>query len=243
MVPGGGFCSVGCSRYLCTLLEARILLDTTTHFDRQSGWWCPSPTSSIGDEFNLQNVKQHACNKKISEGRYELNKLTSLPVCGFTAQLVEHRTSESHWSHDIFQGHHGDWCLQRYSQQINKFSSPKYITSINFNLPQALLMDHYHTNENWLGGTLSSNFQNIWLHPQRDCYIIYGTSIWIRTLFFILITVPLKSKFTDLDNYKIQSWLFVFLRTEDSLNNQDLNKRMTDCGNITTLRQHCIMYW
>ena len=25
-------------------------------------------------------------------GRYELNKLTSLPTCGFKAQLVEHRT-------------------------------------------------------------------------------------------------------------------------------------------------------
>ena len=25
-------------------------------------------------------------------GRYELNKLTSLPMCGLTAQLVEHRT-------------------------------------------------------------------------------------------------------------------------------------------------------
>ena len=25
-------------------------------------------------------------------GRYELNKLTSLPMCGFTAQFVEHRT-------------------------------------------------------------------------------------------------------------------------------------------------------
>ena len=25
-------------------------------------------------------------------GRYELNKLTSLPVCGFIAQLIEHRT-------------------------------------------------------------------------------------------------------------------------------------------------------
>ena len=24
--------------------------------------------------------------------RYELNKLTSLPMCGFIAQLVEHRT-------------------------------------------------------------------------------------------------------------------------------------------------------
>ena len=25
-------------------------------------------------------------------GRYELDKLTSLPMCGFIAQLVEHRT-------------------------------------------------------------------------------------------------------------------------------------------------------
>ena len=25
-------------------------------------------------------------------GRYDLNKLTSLPMCGFIAQLVEHRT-------------------------------------------------------------------------------------------------------------------------------------------------------
>ena len=25
-------------------------------------------------------------------GKYELNKLTSLPTCGFKAQLVEHRT-------------------------------------------------------------------------------------------------------------------------------------------------------
>ena len=28
----------------------------------------------------------------IPYGRYELNKLTSLPMCGFIAQLVEHRT-------------------------------------------------------------------------------------------------------------------------------------------------------
>ena len=26
------------------------------------------------------------------QGRYELNKLTSIPMCGFIAQLVEHRT-------------------------------------------------------------------------------------------------------------------------------------------------------
>ena len=27
-----------------------------------------------------------------AKGRYELNKLTLLPMCGFIAQLVEHRT-------------------------------------------------------------------------------------------------------------------------------------------------------
>ena len=43
-------------------------------------------------------------------GRYELNELTSLPMCGFIAQLVEHRTGiaevtygfESRWSPDFF---------------------------------------------------------------------------------------------------------------------------------------------
>ena len=32
-------------------------------------------------------------------GRHELNKLTSLPTCGFIAQLVEHRTGISQRSH------------------------------------------------------------------------------------------------------------------------------------------------
>ena len=35
---------------------------------------------------NLSNWKEDM------NGRYELNKLTSLPMCGFIAQLVEHRT-------------------------------------------------------------------------------------------------------------------------------------------------------
>ena len=44
-------------------------------------------------------------------GRYELNKLTLLPMCGFIAQLVEHRTGirgahgfESRWCPDFFSG-------------------------------------------------------------------------------------------------------------------------------------------
>ena len=31
-----------------------------------------------------------------------------------------------------------------------------------------------------------------------------------------------------------------YLHDAKQLKAQDLNKRMTDCGNITTLRQHCI---
>ena len=35
----------------------------------------------------------HICSTSVhSTGRYELNKLTSLPMCGFIAQLAEHRT-------------------------------------------------------------------------------------------------------------------------------------------------------
>ena len=43
-----------------------------------------------------------------STGRYELNKLTSLPMCGFIAQLIEHRTGilqrsrvRTRWSPDF----------------------------------------------------------------------------------------------------------------------------------------------
>jgi len=130
-------------------------------------------------------------------------------------------------------GHHGDWCLQRYSQQI---SSPVLTLSLQFNLPRALINGHYTQIKNCSCGTLSSNFQNISPHLQRDCY----TSIWIRILFFFLITVLVKGKFTGYDNFKIQFWWFVFSRTEDLLKAQDLNKRMTDCGTITNLWQHCI---
>ena len=50
--------------------------------------------------------------------RYELNKLTSLPMCGFIAQLVEQRTGnaegghgfESRWSPDFFRFLHSN-CL------------------------------------------------------------------------------------------------------------------------------------
>ena len=44
---------------------------------------------NIGSKSKVENDGAKECFKN---GRYELNKLTSLPMCGFIAQLVEHRT-------------------------------------------------------------------------------------------------------------------------------------------------------
>ena len=41
---------------------------------------------------NLSNWKEEAWKNQGFNGRYELNKSTSLPMCGFIAQLVEHHT-------------------------------------------------------------------------------------------------------------------------------------------------------
>ena len=45
-----------------------------------------SSTTAVQYEFHIYFTSFHC------KGRYELNELTSLPMCGFTAQLVEHRT-------------------------------------------------------------------------------------------------------------------------------------------------------
>ena len=47
--------------------------------------YLPQPSASA-DNTDKQNIIS------LLTGRYELNKLTSLPMCGFIAQLVEHRT-------------------------------------------------------------------------------------------------------------------------------------------------------
>ena len=44
----------------------------------------------IGSEVNLLSSSFHSL-----PGTYELNKLTSLPMCGFIAQLVEQRTGNA----------------------------------------------------------------------------------------------------------------------------------------------------
>ena len=43
-------------------------------------------------QFNYMNYFMYTSRHFTPHGRYELNKLTSLPMCGFIAQLVEHRT-------------------------------------------------------------------------------------------------------------------------------------------------------
>ena len=70
-------------------------------FERDSNPWPPRyrcdalPTElwshTLGAQYKYElfhiNFTSFHCT-----GRYELNKLTSLPMCGFVAQLVEHRT-------------------------------------------------------------------------------------------------------------------------------------------------------
>ena len=46
-------------------------------------------------EFKDMNYFIYTSHHFTPYGRYELNKLTSLPMCGFMAQLVEHRTGIS----------------------------------------------------------------------------------------------------------------------------------------------------
>ena len=60
-------------------------------------------------QFKYMNYFIYTSHHFTPYGRYELNKLASLPMCGFIAQLVEHRTGirgghgfESRWSPDFF---------------------------------------------------------------------------------------------------------------------------------------------
>ena len=43
-------------------------------------------------QFKYMNYFIYTSHHFTPHGRYELNKLASLPMCGFIAQLVEHRT-------------------------------------------------------------------------------------------------------------------------------------------------------
>ena len=46
----------------------------------------------LQSQFKYMNYFIYTSHHFTPHGRYELNKLASLPMCGFIAQLVEHRT-------------------------------------------------------------------------------------------------------------------------------------------------------
>ena len=48
--------------------------------------------SDLQPQFKYMNYFIYTSHHFTPHGRYELNKLASLPMCGFIAQLVEHRT-------------------------------------------------------------------------------------------------------------------------------------------------------
>ena len=50
------------------------------------------PHFDLQPQFKYMNYFIYISHHFTPHGRYELNKLTSLPMCGFIAQLVEHRT-------------------------------------------------------------------------------------------------------------------------------------------------------
>ena len=60
-------------------------------------WW--SFFTFIYNRSSKMNYFIYTSHHFTPHGRYELNKLTSLPMCGFIAQLVE----QSCWSPDFFQ--------------------------------------------------------------------------------------------------------------------------------------------
>ena len=61
-----------------------------THWDRGQFIEFISPVTR--KEYMYMNYFIYALHHFTPHGRDELNKLTSLPMCGFIAQLVEHRT-------------------------------------------------------------------------------------------------------------------------------------------------------
>ena len=83
-------------------IKMKVKSDHRSIFSNLSNWkeeaWKMSGKIYCDDHSSLSSTiaVQYEFHKYFTSfhctGRYELNKLTSLPMCGFTAQLVEHRT-------------------------------------------------------------------------------------------------------------------------------------------------------
>ena len=76
-----------CSEVMWSLYE--IIHICTAVVDESEGWSSQYRYESSQYRYELFHINFTSLH---CTGRYELNKLTSLPMCGFIAQLVEHRT-------------------------------------------------------------------------------------------------------------------------------------------------------
>ena len=82
----------------CLLVSTKTLSYEATHWERGirtrdlREYRCDTlPNELLGARYRYELF--HICfTSRHCTGKYELNKLTSLPMCGFMAQLVEHRT-------------------------------------------------------------------------------------------------------------------------------------------------------
>ena len=73
----------------------RVKNDHRSKFSNLSNWkeeaWKKSGLTTAVQKRIISYTSHHFT----PHGRYELNKLTSLPMCGFIAQLVEQRTGDT----------------------------------------------------------------------------------------------------------------------------------------------------
>ena len=149
--------------------------------------------------------------------RYELNKLTSLPMCGFIAQLVEHRTGirrghgfESRWSLDFFRlllssclnwkiycdDHSSLWsttAVQIYELFHIYFTSvlPKSANRLcganNLGVVKCTRAKHHLYQKEWINLCIE------WIHHFLSCSIIRAT---LRSLPSIALRIPTAHNFT-----------------------------------------------
>ena len=122
--------------HICTAVVDEVKSDHRSKFSNLSNWKEEAWKNQGFNEIRTRDLREYRCDAlptelwatheqlshtlgarsiywvhffPCSEVKYELNKLTSLPMCGFIAQLVEHRTGirgghgfESRWSPDFF---------------------------------------------------------------------------------------------------------------------------------------------
>ena len=117
-------------------------------------------------QFKYMNYFIYTSRHLTPHGRYELNKLTSLPMCGFTAQLVDHRTgiAESRVPIPL-----KPWFFQASSFQLFKLEHLLRWSFFTFNIST---IDRFHS-----GGQESYKFiRTKEFNSHREWF---GTPIWL----------------------------------------------------------------